>query len=31
MTTIKDAVHDLFHNRQLTAEQAVDRRFKSAF
>lgn len=31
MTTIKDAVHDLFNNRQLTAEQAVDRHFDPAF
>ncbi|MEO8779405.1 MAG: nuclear transport factor 2 family protein [Rhodanobacter sp.] len=31
MTTIKDAVHDLLNNPQLTAEQAADRHFDPAF
>lgn len=31
MTTIKDAVEDLLNNRQLTAEEAVDRHFGPTF
>ena len=31
MTTIKDAVEDLFNNRQLSAEEAVDRHYASSF
>ena len=31
MTTIKDAVEDLFNNRQLPAEEAVDRHYASSF
>jgi hypothetical protein len=31
MTTIKDAVEDLLNNRQMTAEEAVDRHFAPTF
>ena len=31
MTTIKDAVNDLFNNQRLTAEEAIDRHFGPAF
>jgi hypothetical protein len=31
MTTIKDAVEDLLNNRQLTANEAVDRHFGPTF
>ncbi len=31
MTTIKDAVDDLFNNRELAADEAIDRHYQEVF